>query len=511
MIVECAGCSTRFRLADDKIRPSGTKVRCSRCGVSFVVKPPMQAPPPLPPLDEPSVHEMETQVAQVPDDLLAGLRAAPAQDETTRITQVPADLLAELRDGLRPPPPPPPTAGWELPPPLPPAPPPLPAAPPPLPAPAAPSADRGTNLSAGPDLFADLDFGDTRSPPAPSIKLPLPPPVEDDPLAILGPAPALPPLGTGAVERFAPAPQSLVGPPRAVESPRGLELDMGGWVPPAAAPAAAAPSGPTGFDRNASGLELATERWTAQPAPPPSVPAAAPTVGAPQRAAAPEPQLELAEPAVRKVATIGRTRPPVPRQAPVERQRTRPVLGLISGVAVLLTALAGFVVARNGGSLDLGSSEILAAFGIGSATGPAGTTELRIEELATGRYPTAGGDLFFVRGEIESHAAEARGPAIRVVAELRDGERVVARGEAFAGGLPSPEEVHALHDAEEATALAQRRGAGWSRTLEPGARAPFLVVLGAVPADAEALRLVVTAAPAPVPAAPALPAVAADR
>ena len=37
MIVECEACQTRFRLADEKIKPGGIKVRCSKCKEVFTV------------------------------------------------------------------------------------------------------------------------------------------------------------------------------------------------------------------------------------------------------------------------------------------------------------------------------------------------------------------------------------------------------------------------------------------------------------------------------------------
>ncbi len=40
MVIECSACQTRFRLADDKVKPQGTKVRCSKCGEIFTVLPP---------------------------------------------------------------------------------------------------------------------------------------------------------------------------------------------------------------------------------------------------------------------------------------------------------------------------------------------------------------------------------------------------------------------------------------------------------------------------------------
>jgi predicted Zn finger-like uncharacterized protein len=48
MIIQCSACQTRFRLADDKVKETGTKVRCSRCGEVFTVLPPGPEPPGLP-------------------------------------------------------------------------------------------------------------------------------------------------------------------------------------------------------------------------------------------------------------------------------------------------------------------------------------------------------------------------------------------------------------------------------------------------------------------------------
>jgi len=39
MIIQCQACQTRFRLADEKIKPGGTKVRCSKCKEIFTVTP----------------------------------------------------------------------------------------------------------------------------------------------------------------------------------------------------------------------------------------------------------------------------------------------------------------------------------------------------------------------------------------------------------------------------------------------------------------------------------------
>jgi predicted Zn finger-like uncharacterized protein len=38
MIVRCANCQTKFKVADEKVGDAGTKVRCSRCQTTFVVR-----------------------------------------------------------------------------------------------------------------------------------------------------------------------------------------------------------------------------------------------------------------------------------------------------------------------------------------------------------------------------------------------------------------------------------------------------------------------------------------
>ena len=48
MIVACSACSTRFRVADEKVGPRGARIRCTRCGQTFAVSPPPPAPTPAP-------------------------------------------------------------------------------------------------------------------------------------------------------------------------------------------------------------------------------------------------------------------------------------------------------------------------------------------------------------------------------------------------------------------------------------------------------------------------------
>jgi predicted Zn finger-like uncharacterized protein len=44
MIIQCEACQTRFRLAVEKVKPGGTKVRCSKCKSIFTVIPPAPEP-----------------------------------------------------------------------------------------------------------------------------------------------------------------------------------------------------------------------------------------------------------------------------------------------------------------------------------------------------------------------------------------------------------------------------------------------------------------------------------
>lgn len=46
MIVECSHCQTKFNLPDDKIKPGGVKIRCTRCKNVFDVSPASAAPQP---------------------------------------------------------------------------------------------------------------------------------------------------------------------------------------------------------------------------------------------------------------------------------------------------------------------------------------------------------------------------------------------------------------------------------------------------------------------------------
>src|SRR5512137_3017145 len=66
MIVACSACSTRFRVADQKIGPRGARIKCSRCGQTFSVAAPPPAEPTPGPLPPEPARPGPTQVAPDP-------------------------------------------------------------------------------------------------------------------------------------------------------------------------------------------------------------------------------------------------------------------------------------------------------------------------------------------------------------------------------------------------------------------------------------------------------------
>jgi hypothetical protein len=151
-------------------------------------------------------------------------------------------------------------------------------------------------------------------------------------------------------------------------------------------------------------------------------------------------------------------------------------------VALLGIALAFRVVLRgeaSPGPSALRPSTLLRAL---RGSPPAGGA-FEVAGVRTGVYPqSSGGSLLFVRGEVVSRAPAQLGP-VKVEAELvRDGQ-VVARGEARAGALPSPEEIDGASGPAALDRLATALRARAPKGVSPGDRLAFLVVLGEAPAD----------------------------
>jgi len=96
VVIECSSCHARFKLADDKVKESGTKVRCTKCREVFTVFP--ESPPPvaLPVItaspSEPVPSVVAKQQEEVDDALFSGTDATPfAAGMPSVAVDVPAD------------------------------------------------------------------------------------------------------------------------------------------------------------------------------------------------------------------------------------------------------------------------------------------------------------------------------------------------------------------------------------------------------------------------------------
>lgn len=247
MIVQCAKCSTKFKIADDKVTAAGVKVRCSKCKNIFVVKkdqapagdesaPEAAAPqqfslPPPPSALQDNIFSQPTRVAPPP---AGGDFPIPAPAVALGNGRSLADLIdLDSDDQPFPPASSPPT----------PVPPPLPATSPPAPVPPPPPATPLSEL--GEDLFKDL--GDIEIPPPPAEQPPapagpLPPPPEASVASIPPVAAPAPPAPAASQPPASPAPAEVPGVVQAPEIDDPFaDIDLG---PSPASPAPAAPATP---------------------------------------------------------------------------------------------------------------------------------------------------------------------------------------------------------------------------------------------------------------------------
>lgn len=96
MVIECSSCHARFKLADDKVKESGTKVRCTKCREVFTVFPESTPPVPLPVFtastSEPVPSVVTKQQEEVDDALFSGTDATPS---TAGMPPVAVDVPAD--------------------------------------------------------------------------------------------------------------------------------------------------------------------------------------------------------------------------------------------------------------------------------------------------------------------------------------------------------------------------------------------------------------------------------
>ena len=92
MIIQCEACKTKFRVGDDKVKPPGIKVRCSKCGEVFFFEyslheeHSLEVEPDLPPVEEPLAEEppgTEMVGENVLDDVPEGTETDPSTEQVS--------------------------------------------------------------------------------------------------------------------------------------------------------------------------------------------------------------------------------------------------------------------------------------------------------------------------------------------------------------------------------------------------------------------------------------------
>jgi len=449
MIVTCASCRTRFRVAEEKVGPKGARIRCGRCQSVFVVRPP-----------ETRGTEPAAPAQKAPPQAWA---ETPAPPRPKAVPFVPALEVSEddpFAPKRRPPPPPDPFA---------------PAAAPlrglpahPFDAPKSPTPEPALDTSGAKSLWDPFDVED-RPPPAPGGTTVEPalreklPPVEG-----LGGAAGTSSFGL-SLEEMAPPPRTslsdLLGP-------------AGGPTLGATLPIKAAPPPPLPRPVPESGAERAppAESSTALVEVPRSaleVPSAA---GLPAPASG-----ETPAPAPVPAAPAAEAAPPPPR--------ARATTALANALSLaLLLALAALLSLAWRGSLG---PKVRALVGHPGAAPVVEATHLR-----AGPYETAdGSSVLLVRGEVVAH--RSLGSKVEVRVELLERGQVAASATALAGAEPTAEEVHGASTPEALAALRRALDARAAQGLSAGKSLPFAVVFPQPWPAPRRLELQVVAEPVP--------------
>jgi predicted Zn finger-like uncharacterized protein len=491
MIVTCSQCHARFRVADEKVGPRGAKLRCSRCHTVFLVKREGQAvvAPPAPPpaafpLPRPGIDlDLETGVRPVAGADPFAPAGAPAEPYARSVAST--DPFA-----------------------------------------AAGGAAFGSVDPLGADPFGPV------------------PATEPPPASVAGLGPAVPGLGDPFVAAVLPRPDR-------VEPRTALVTDLSDLARPAPSASGAPAMGEPGAFHAAlasdepAGREsaLALEDRTPSPPPagPPPLPQRPPPLpvpgaagfagddplgfgpeqgdeyrggdfpGAPDEplvpASAPDP-MAAEVPAAPSPAAPARVRPPAAARRILDqepdsdaegRRRKAATADRIRAVAVNALALVALVVLslglllmwRGRAPLEAGTLRPSALL---DALGGRDDAPFRTDGVSNGLYERASGaPIFFVRGRVVSRAGAAvRG--VRVSVELLRGAVVLARGEALAGAVPTPEELWSAGDGPELARIARAAETRAPRAIRPGDAVPFLVVIPDRQADLSGATLRVVAA-----------------
>ncbi len=457
MIAACPTCSTRFRVADEKIGPLGARIRCTRCGKAFPVAPPepvAAASPPEPALESPGA--VTTHVPPEPTGTggwpTGVLEAAGSHAETGTGTGVGRSLqedpfasFAAYTSGAAAAADPPAPAGPEA------------AAPPP--SLTSPDQDLGGSLPVT-DLSALERTGDNPLAPTPVPESPASPgraaPADDAfseaGLALEERTPAATPLRDASARWADPDPSQAiaVGPDGFQE----VDLARGTALPDPA------------FDPH--GGEATRE--VAIPAPPPP-PVAGPVDGAAAAVSAEPPRPTGS-------VTLGTAVPSEPTAfARLTPARIRSLAMNVVSLAALLAVTLGIVVWWRGE-------------GLGALLHWPGSGQRAVEvgPLSSGVYEGIRGQpVVFVRGVVRATRDAVPGPVeVRVV--LERGGRALGTTTAAAGAIPGADELASVASPDELAALRRRVDARAPARLDPGGDLPFLAVLPLPEGDVGTLR-----------------------
>lgn len=401
MVIECAHCQARFKLADDKLKPEGTKVRCSKCKEIFTVYPPAdEAPAPLlttaPPAPA-AAPEAATQADQIDFGELT-LGTAPS-----------ADAAADF--SLDTPPSAPAPGGFEL-----------------EDIAQSASGSFAATPAAEPGGFSDFDFDNS---PATTSSA-----VTGDSTADFG---SFDFDNTTAAPAPAAAPAGAANDPFAFDQTASGDFDFGDT--PASAPASnsAAPSGGGSDDFDFSGMSFGDENATQViSAPPPPAPArSAPPAAA---AHAQESSTQHIDPAPRPA---GGARPkPLSTPLPRPRRHFNLPLGRIFSYLLLLAVFgAGGAAVYFYLHPGLFDTRKLIDDLISRSTAPKTEAgQIRLGNFSGSFVGGAAGSLFVVRGEATNEFKSPRsGIAVNVV--LYDQKGSVLRKQLVYCGNPLSDET----------------------------------------------------------------------
>jgi len=488
MIVSCTSCQTRFRVNPEKIGPRGARLRCRRCGTTFVVPPvpagPGEAPYPdlAPSLQAAAPQPVPPQPALEPVPPVEPARPQPAlplppQPELESASWSVSDAAGPVRL------PPPPSRGTAE--------------------PAAPSSPDpfARSISLETDPFAPVSEA-PREDPFAAASVRSPSAFERDPFALpMEPAESLAESLSPIDDPFAPPPEPR--PPGAsLDASRALSgsLDLVGPLdlhPPRESAAAGqdleAPAtelerllgggtglslsqipdlaleGPPGFvlDRDPG---PALDRDPEGPGSTPGFALAAGAVGGAGEASEEAPASGPSRRAHEFTSPVPGPGPgprPEPDQAPAsgslggpQRSRTSAAAAALSLAFMVAAAAVTFFAWR--GSMS-------------AHPGQTARSEIEAEGVSAGPYDTAAGTtVLVVHGRVTARERVA-GP-VQVEAQLWDRGNLVATAGGAAGGSATPEEIHAVGTSGEAEALRRALDARAARGLAAGDSAPFLIL-----------------------------------